>query len=573
MIMKQSKMLIPTLRETPNEAEVVSHQLLLRGGFIRQVSAGMYSYLPLANRVLEKIKTIMREEFDEIDAVECLMPALLPAELWQESGRYETYGPLLMKLQDRHGRDYILGPTHEETFTDLIRNEVKSYKKLPLSLYQIQTKYRDEKRPRSGLLRGREFIMKDGYSFHANEASLDETYHLYEEAYNRIFERCGLNFRSIIGDGGAMGGSDSKEFMALSAIGEDTICYSTDSDYAANLEMATSLYEPNPSHETVKELEKVATPNVCSIEEVANFLSIPSETIIKSVLFIADEEPVLVLVRGDHEVNDVKLKNYLGADFLEPATPEQAEALFKASFGSVGPVNIPEEVKVYADRYVADMENAVVGANETGFHFLNANPGRDFEPIAYEDLRFVKEGDPSPDGEGKIKFTKGIEIGHIFKLGTRYSESMNATVLDENGRAIPVIMGCYGIGVSRLISAIVEQNADEFGMNWPEEIAPFNVHVIPVNVKNDEQRLLAEELSQTLTASGYEVLVDDRKERAGVKFADSDLIGIPVRVTVGKKASEGIVEVKLRQSGETIEVKKEELINTIRILLHPEVTA
>ena len=295
--MKQSKMLIPTLRETPNEAEVVSHQLLLRGGFIRQVSAGMYSYLPLANRVLEKIKTIMREEFDEIDAVECLMPALLPAELWQESGRYETYGPLLMKLQDRHGRDYILGPTHEETFTDLIRNEVKSYKKLPLSLYQIQTKYRDEKRPRSGLLRGREFIMKDGYSFHANEASLDETYHLYEEAYNRIFERCGLNFRSIIGDGGAMGGSDSKEFMALSAIGEDTICYSTDSDYAANLEMATSLYEPNPSHETVKELEKVATPNVCSIEEVANFLSIPSETIIKSVLFIADEEPVLVLVR------------------------------------------------------------------------------------------------------------------------------------------------------------------------------------------------------------------------------------------------------------------------------------
>lgn len=571
--MKQSKMLIPTLRETPNEAEVVSHQLLLRGGFIRQVSAGMYSYLPLANRVLEKIKTIMREEFDEIDAVECLMPALLPAELWQESGRYETYGPLLMKLQDRHGRDYILGPTHEETFTDLIRNEVKSYKKLPLSLYQIQTKYRDEKRPRSGLLRGREFIMKDGYSFHANEASLDETYHLYEEAYNRIFERCGLNFRSIIGDGGAMGGSDSKEFMALSAIGEDTICYSTDSDYAANLEMATSLYEPNPSHETVKELEKVATPNVCSIEEVANFLSISSETIIKSVLFIADEEPVLVLVRGDHEVNDVKLKNYLGADFLEPATPEQAEALFKASFGSVGPVNVPEQVKVYADRYVADMENAVVGANETGFHFLNANPGRDFEPIAYEDLRFVKEGDPSPDGEGTIKFTKGIEIGHIFKLGTRYSESMNATVLDENGRAIPVIMGCYGIGVSRLISAIVEQNADEFGMNWPEEIAPFNVHVIPVNVKNDEQRLLAEELSQTLTASGYEVLVDDRKERAGVKFADSDLIGIPVRVTVGKKASEGIVEVKLRQSGETIEVKKEELINTIRILLHPEVTA
>lgn len=567
--MKQSKMLIPTLREVPNDAEVISHQMLLRAGYIRQISSGVYSYLPLANKVLGKLNQIIREELEDIDAVEMLMPAILPAELWQESGRYDTYGPNLMKLKERNGRDYILGPTHEETFTALIRDEINSYKRLPLSLYQIQPKYRDEKRPRFGVLRGREFIMKDAYSFHASDESLDEGYRLYEKAYNRIFERCGLEFRSIIGDGGAMGGKDSKEFMAISEIGEDTICYSSAGDYAANLEMATSLYTPKKSHETYKELEKVATPAVETIEQVSAFFDTTAPKTIKSVLFMADGQPVLVLVRGDHEVNEVKLTNYLGADFLEAATSEDAQKYLGADFGSLGPINLHEEIKLFADLHVQDLANTIVGANETGFHYTNVNPGRDFEPIAYEDLRFVQEGDPSPDGEGVIQFTKGIEIGHIFKLGTRYSESMNANVLDENGREKPVIMGSYGIGVSRLLAAIVEQNADEAGINWPKGIAPFDVHIIPINVKDEFQSTLSVEIEKDMLAAGYQVLVDDRAERAGVKFADSDLIGLPIRITVGKKAKDGIVEVKIRKTGETLEVRKEELADTLNILLNP----
>lgn len=566
--MRQSKMLIPTLREVPNDAEVLSHQILLRAGYIRQVSAGIYSYLPLANRVLEKLKTIMREEFEKIGAVEMLMPAILPAELWQESGRYETYGPNLYRLNDRNDRQMILGPTHEETFTELIRDEVNSYKKLPLNLYQIQAKYRDEKRPRFGLLRGREFIMKDAYSFHASQESLDETYKDYEKAYTEIFKRCGLEFRAIIGDGGAMGGKDSKEFMAISEIGEDTICYSTESDYAANLEMATSYYVPKKSHETQLEMEKKETPDVKTIEEVAAFFDVQPQKIIKSVLFTADEQPVLVLVRGDHEVNNVKLKNFLGADFLEEATEEEAKNYLGADFGSVGPIGVAEEVKVYADRHVQDLANAIAGANETGYHYINVNPERDFNVLAYEDLRFVQEGDPSPDNNGVLAFTRGIEIGHIFKLGTRYSESMGATVLDENGREKHVIMGCYGIGVSRLLSAIVEQNADENGIHWPKGIAPFDLHVVQMNLKDEFQTNLTNEVEKAMNEAGYQVLVDDRNERAGVKFADSDLIGCPIRITVGKKAVDGIVEVKIKKTGEMVEVRKEELVNTLPILLN-----
>ncbi|WP_206857148.1 proline--tRNA ligase [Candidatus Enterococcus mangumiae] len=566
--MRQSKMLIPTLREVPNDAEVLSHQILLRAGYIRQVSAGIYSYLPLANRVLEKLKTIMREEFEKIGAVEMLMPALLPAELWQESGRYETYGPNLYRLKDRNDRQMILGPTHEETFTELIRDEVNSYKKLPLNLYQIQAKYRDEKRPRFGLLRGREFIMKDAYSFHASQESLDETYKDYEKAYTEIFKRCGLEFRAIIGDGGAMGGKDSKEFMAISEIGEDTICYSTESDYAANLEMATSYYVPKKSHETQLEMEKKETPNVKTIDEVAAFFDVQPQKIIKSVLFTADEQPVLVLVRGDHEVNDVKLKNFLGADFLEEATEDEAKKYLGADFGSVGPIGVSEDVKVYADRHVQDLANAIAGANETGYHYINVNPERDFNVLAYEDLRFVQEGDPSPDNNGVLAFTRGIEIGHIFKLGTRYSESMGATVLDENGREKHVIMGCYGIGVSRLLSAIVEQNADENGINWPKGIAPFDLHVVQMNLKDEFQTNLTNEVEKAMNEAGYQVLVDDRNERAGVKFADSDLIGCPIRITIGKKAVDGIVEVKIKKTGEMVEVRKDELVNTLPILLN-----
>ncbi|WP_428213205.1 proline--tRNA ligase, partial [Enterococcus faecium] len=442
------------------------------------------------------------------------------------------------------------------------------YKKLPLNLYQIQPKYRDEKRPRFGLLRGREFIMKDAYSFHATEESLDETYKDYEKAYTEVFKRCGLEFRSIIGDGGAMGGKDSKEFMAISEIGEDTICYSTESDYAANLEMATSYYVSKKSHETQLELEKVATPNVKSIDEVADFFSVEPQKIIKSVLFIADEQPVLVLVRGDHEVNDVKLKNFLSADFLEEATEEEAQKYLGAEFGSVGPVGVSDDVKVYADRYVQDLANAITGANETGFHYKNVNPERDFTVLSYEDLRFVQEGDPSPDNNGVLAFTRGIEIGHIFKIGTRYSESMGATVLDENGREKFVIMGCYGIGVSRLLSAIVEQHSDEQGINWPKGIAPFDLHIVQMNLKDEYQTNLTNELEEAMTKAGYEVLVDDRNERAGVKFADSDLIGCPIRITVGKKAVDGIVEVKIKKTGEMVEVRKEELVNTLPILLN-----
>ena len=568
--MKQSKLLIPTLKEVPSDAEAISHQLMLRGGYIKQITAGMYAYLPLAYRVLRNIEAIIREEMENIDAAEMLVPAALPAELWQQTGRYETYGPNLFKFQDRHERDFILGPTHEETFTTIVRDAVKTYKKLPITLYQIQTKYRDENRPRFGLLRGREFIMKDAYSFHAEEESLDKTFRDMDSAYTNVFNRVGLNFRSIIGDAGAMGGNNSKEFMAIAPIGEDTVVYSDESDYAANLEMAQNKRTMPKSHETLGELQKVATPGAKTIDEVAEFLGSSADREIKTLLFIADEKPVVVLMHGNDEVNEVKLKNYLSCDFLRPAEEDEARKYLGAGFGSLGPVGVSEEIEILADLDVENMANASVGANEDGFHSLNANLGRDFSVTHFADLRTVQEGEISPDGKGHLKFTRGIEIGHIFKLGTRYSKDLDAVVLDENGRQLPIIMGCYGIGVSRLLSAIVEQHSDENGIVWPRSIAPFDVHVIPVNVKKDEQVELSERVTELLENAGYKVLVDDRKERPGVKFADSDLIGIPARITVGKKAAEGIVEIKLRRTGETLEVKLDELLNSLQILLKEE---
>lgn len=568
--MKQSKLLIPTLKEVPSDAEAISHQLMLRGGYIKQITAGMYAYLPLAYRVLRNIEAIIREEMENIDAAEMLVPAALPAELWQQTGRYETYGPNLFKFQDRHERDFILGPTHEETFTTIVRDAVKTYKKLPITLYQIQTKYRDENRPRFGLLRGREFIMKDAYSFHAEEESLDKTFRNMDSAYTNVFNRVGLNFRSIIGDAGAMGGNNSKEFMAIAPIGEDTVVYSDESDYAANLEMAQNKRTMPKSHETLGELQKVATPGAKTIDEVAEFLGSSADREIKTLLFIADEKPVVVLMHGNDEVNEVKLKNYLSCDFLRPAEEDEARKYLGAGFGSLGPVGVSEEIEILADLDVENMANASVGANEDGFHYLNANLGRDFSVTHFADLRTVQEGEISPDGKGRLKFTRGIEIGHIFKLGTRYSKDLDAVVLDENGRQLPIIMGCYGIGVSRLLSAIVEQHSDENGIVWPRSIAPFDVHVIPVNVKKEEQVELSEKVTELLENAGYKVLVDDRKERPGVKFADSDLIGIPARITVGKKAAEGIVEIKLRRTGETLEVKLDELLNSLQILLKEE---
>ncbi|MDR0690891.1 MAG: proline--tRNA ligase [Streptococcaceae bacterium] len=573
--MKQSKTFMPTLREVPKEAQTLSHQLLLRAGYIRQVSAGVYSYLPLAYRVLKRIKTVIREELEKIGAVEMMMPALLSADLWKESGRFDTYGPNLYHLKNRTDATFILGPTHEETFTALLRDEVTSYKRLPLNLYQIQPKYRDELRPRNGLLRCREFLMKDAYSFHDSYDSLDQTYDDYAKAYRIIFTRLGLNFRSIIGDGGAMGGSDSQEFMAITehskkgrlTAGEDTVVYSTKSDYAANLEMATSLYQAEKSNEELGKVTEIATPNIKTIEEVSAFLQIPAEKIIKSVLFIADEKPVLVLVRGSDEVNDVKLKNFLDADYLEEATEAEAVKFLGADFGFLGPVGVNGAVKVLADLYVKNMVNTVVGANKNGFHLKNISPKRDFSPAAYADLRNVKEGEISPDGKGVLKFTRGIEIGHIFKLGTRYSESMNAKVLDKNGRAIPMIMGCYGIGVSRLLSAVVEQHGDDAKIHWPKDIAPFDVHILSLDMKVKETANLIETLSLLSSAEGFDVLVDDRNERAGVKFADANLIGIPIRITIGKKAKDNIVEFKINKTDEVFEMPVSEVRSKVIDLL------
>lgn len=564
--MKQSKILIPTLKETPSDAEAVSHQLMLRAGYIKQVTAGVYAYLPLGFKVLENIEKIIREEMEKIDAVEMMMPAIIPASFWKESGRYDTYGPELYKFKDRHERDFILGPTHEETFTNLIKDTVKSYKKLPLILYQIQMKYRDEKRPRNGLLRGREFLMKDAYSFTLDDESMDKIFREMDKAYQNVFNRCGLNFRGIIGDSGAMGGNHSKEFQAIADIGEDTIVYSDSSDYAANIEMAKNLRMSEKSHEEPQELKKVATPNAKTIDEVAQFLKSDPEKEIKTLLFIGDKKPLVVLMKGNDQVNEVKLKNFTKVNDLRPATDDEAKKYLGADFGSLGPVGIDDQIQVLADLDVKNMVNASVGANENGFHYLNANLDRDFKVDDFVDLRTVKEGDLSPDGEGVLKFTRGIEIGHIFELGTRYSEPLKAMVLDKNGRQRPVEMGSYGIGVSRLLSAIVEQHCDENGIIWPRNIAPFDIHVIPVNVKKEVQRNLADEITATLQENGYRVLEDDRKERAGVKFADSDLIGLPIRITVGKKADEGIVEIKLRKTGETLEVKKDEIVNSVGIL-------
>ncbi|RDU38582.1 proline--tRNA ligase [Neobacillus piezotolerans] len=563
--MRQSMTLIPTLREVPADADVKSHQLLLRAGFIRQNASGVYSYLPLARRVLVKIEAIVREEMDKAGAVELLMPALQQADLWQESGRWYSYGPELMRLKDRNEREFALGATHEEVITSLVRDEVKSYKRLPLTLYQIQTKFRDEKRPRFGLLRGREFIMKDAYSFHSSKESLDDVYERIFTAYSNIFARCGLNYRAVIADSGAMGGKDTHEFMVLSDIGEDTIAYSDTSSYAANIEMAPVKASYEKSGEAERGLEKVRTENQKTIAEVSSFLNVNETQCIKSLLFKIDGRPVLVLVRGDHEVNDIKLKNLFEASTVELAEAYETKNILGCEVGSVGPIGV-KNVEIVADHAVESIVNGICGANVEDFHYVNVNPGRDFEPSRYEDLRFIKEGDPSPDGQGNILFAKGIEVGHVFKLGTRYSEAMDALYLDENGKSQPMIMGCYGIGVSRTLAAIAEQFNDDKGFVWPEAVSPYQVHLIAVNTKDEAQSSLSETLYKSL-GEKFEVLFDDRQERPGVKFADSDLIGLPVRVTVGKKAADGIVEVKVRKTGEVLEVQTDKLKETISSIL------
>ncbi|MDG4655935.1 proline--tRNA ligase [Ectobacillus antri] len=565
--MRQSMIFSPTLREVPADAEVKSHQLLLRAGFMRQNASGIYSFLPLGLKVLHNVEKIIREEMERAGAMELLMPALQPAELWEESGRWYSYGPELMRMKDRHERDFALGATHEEVITALVRDEVKSYKRLPLTLYQIQTKFRDEKRPRFGLLRGREFLMKDAYSFHASQESLDEVYDRLFQAYTNIFSRCGLNFRAVIADSGAMGGKDTHEFMVLSDIGEDTIAYSDTSSYAANIEMAPVVATYEKSTEVVQAARKVETPNQKSIADVSKFLQLDPTKCFKSMIFKVDDKFVMVLVRGDHEVNDIKVKNLYGASMVELASAEEVQKLMNCTVGSLGPIGAPADLEIIADHAVGAIVNGCCGANEEGYHYINVNIDIDYKVAQFADLRFIQEGDLSPDGQGVIKFAQGIEVGHVFKLGKRYSEAMGATYLDENGKTQSMIMGCYGIGVSRTVAAIAEQHNDEYGLKWPAAVAPFTVHVIPVNVKVDTQREKAEKIYEALLAEGYDVLLDDRQERAGVKFADADLFGFPIRITVGKKAEEGIVEVKVRQTNESQEMAIEELSTYIKNII------
>ncbi|GGL43909.1 proline--tRNA ligase [Sporolactobacillus putidus] len=545
--MRQSQMFIPTLKEVPADAESASHQLLLRGGFIRQNAAGVYSYLPLGYKVIKKIEAIVREEMDRAGAQELLMPAMQPAELWHESGRWDVYGPELMRLKDRHGRFFALGATGEELITSLVRDTLNTYKKLPVTLYQIQTKYRDEKRPRFGLLRGREFIMKDAYSFHANAESLDEAYWAIFHAYCRIFDRCGLKYRAVLADSGAMGGKDTHEFQALAEIGEDTIAYSDSSDFAANLEMAEVMDQG-------KERAEDSLP----LEKKAGRVSTDDSDWVKAEWFKARSETVLVFLRAGDEVNDVKVKNVLGTDMIEPLDPEQKPDAFHPEKG----------VRVLADNGIKGLTRGVLYSEKEDVTYIQIDPERDLNIENFFDLRFIKEGDPSPDGKGTIKFAKGIEIGQVFKLGTKYSETMNALFLDSEGKNQPLIMGCYGIGISRTLSAICEQYHDEDGLIWPKSLAPFAIHLITVNPKNEEQLSLSDKLYHDLQDKGFDVLWDDRKERPGVKFADSELIGCPVQVIVGKKAADHIVEVADRREKERVETGTDRLEQAITELLN-----
>ena len=555
--MRWSRLLIPTLKEDPADSEVISHKLLVRAGFIRQISRGMYDYLPLALRVLRKIEQITREEMNRAGAQELLMPIAAPAELWQESGRWEKYGKELVRFKDRHERDFCLGPTHEEIVTDLVRRSVRSYRELPFNLYQIQTKFRDEPRPRFGLMRGREFIMKDAYSFHADVEDCRREYGNMYETYNRIFIRCGLRFRAVEADTGAIGGSQSHEFQVLAESGEDAIISCSNCDYAANLEKA-EVRAAQPAgrrmHEESPKLEKVSTPGRKSVAEVAAFLKISAENFVKTLVYETDTGLVAALVRGDHEINELKLRTVLGSDELTLADESSVVSAAGAVPGFLGPIGL--KLRMIADLSVQGMRAAVTGANESDAHFIHVDQERDFTPTAFADLRLATAGDPCPRCEtGALEAHRGIEVGQVFYLGTKYSEAMGATYLDAEGRERPFEMGCYGIGISRLVAAAIEQNHDANGIIWPLSIAPFEVLLLPINYKDKAIREAADRLYQELRDRAVEVLLDDRDERPGVKFKDADLIGIPLRVTIGAKGLEkGLVELRLRHSGKMDEI-------------------
>lgn len=559
--MKLSKMLISTLREVPGEAEIASHQLMLRAGMIRKSATGIYTFMPNGVRVLKNVENIVREEMDRAGAQEFLASALIPANLWQESGRWDVMGSEMIRLKDRNGRDFCLGPTHEEVFTDLARNEIKSYKQLPLNLYQIQTKYRDERRPRFGVMRSREFIMKDAYSFDKDNEGLDISYMKMYEAYNKIFTRCDLEFSAVEADSGAMGGSGSAEFMVKSDIGEDEIAFCTGCNYAANTEKATSKLE-DVEKEEEKELNKIATPDVRTIEELVTFFNTSNKKFAKTLIYKADGKVVAVMVRGDRSLNETKVSNALGGIMeLEMADAETVLKATSAEIGFAGPIGLQVDT-LLVDEEVTRMSNFIVGANDTGYHYENVNYERDFDGIV-GDYKLVAEGDMCPKCGSPINIRRGVEVGHIFKLGTKYSESMGANYLDENGKEKPLVMGCYGIGINRTVAAIIEQHHDENGILWPMAVAPYKVIVMPANVKNKEQMNRAEKIYEELKTRGVDVLLDDRNERVGVKFKDADLIGIPIRVTVGKKVVEDIVEFKLRKNQDIEEVNIEDVVDRI----------
>ena len=548
--MRVSKLYAPTLREVPAEAEVVSHQLMLRAGFMRKAAGGIYTYLPLAWRVLKKIERIVREEMDAKGSQELLMPIVQPAEIWQESGRWDVYGAEMFRLQDRHNRCFCLGPTHEEMVTTLIRGDVRSYRQLPLSVYQIQNKYRDERRPRFGLMRGREFIMKDAYSFDRDEAGLDKSYQDMYDAYTNIFTRCGLNFRPVEADSGAIGGSGSHEFMVIADSGEAEIVFCTSCDYAANVEKA-ELFPLEAQEEAMLTKEEVVTPDCKTIADVCAYLKLPVDHSVKAVAYNSEKGLILCFVRGDHEVNEIKVINTCGVIDLEMATEEQLAAAGTVG-GYMGPVGIDnKKVIVVVDATVMKMHNVCCGANKEGYHFINVNPGRDFTPTYVADISLIQEGDPCPHCGGEVSKARGIEVGQVFKLFTKYSSALKATYLDENGKEQPMVMGCYGVGVSRTMAAAIEQNYDDNGIIWPIEIAPYHVLVVPVNTKDEASAAKAEEIYMQLKKVGLETVIDDRNERPGVKFKDADLIGYPLRVVVGPKTlTEGKLEVKIRKTGE-----------------------
>jgi len=562
-----SRYFIPTVKETPSDAEVVSHQLMLRAGMIRKLAAGIYNYLPLGLRSIRKFEAIVREEMNRAGAIEILMPAVQPAELWQESGRWSFYGKELLRFKDRKDGEFCMGPTHEEVITDMVRREIKSYRQMPVNFYQIQTKFRDEIRPRFGLMRGREFIMKDAYSFDVDSAAADKSYELMFQAYMRIFERCGLNFRAVEADTGTIGGSSSHEFMVLADSGEDAIVSCNACRYAANVEKAESRHLEAVVAGDHLPLQKTATPEMKSIVDVAAFLGMSADKTIKTLVYSSDAgEHVMALLRGDHELNEIKLKNCMGWDEIQMATEEDILVITGSPVGFLGPLGLKKKVAVIADLAVQNMINAVIGANEKDMHFMNANLGRDFTPDRFTDLRNVEAGDPCPRCEnGKLEMWRGIEVGHVFKLGTKYSQALNATYLDTDGKEQVIFMGCYGIGIGRTVAAAIEQNHDENGIIFPIPLAPFHCSVVALNTKDKGVMAAAEEIYFTLEQLGMEVIFDDRDERPGVKFKDNDLIGIPIRVVVGSKGlAEGKVEVKIRKSGEMLLLPIEEAVETVR---------